>query len=78
MLFLNCLFFIYLKVQIKVLAAGVNPVDTYIRAGTAGRPPKLPYTPGSLNASIFLKKLKMNNNNSLNRYGLRWHYYKTG
>jgi NADPH:quinone reductase len=24
----------------------VNPVDTYIRAGTFGRSPTLPYTPG--------------------------------
>ena len=27
-------------------AAGVNPVDTYIRSGTYQRLPNLPYTPG--------------------------------
>lgn len=34
------------QIQIKIHAAGVNPVDTYIRAGTHSRQPKLPYTPG--------------------------------
>lgn len=33
------------EVVIKVHAIGVNPVDTYFRAGTAYKP-KLPYTPG--------------------------------
>ncbi len=27
-------------------AAGINPVDTYIRSGTYARRPNLPYTPG--------------------------------
>ncbi len=27
-------------------AAGVNPVETYIRAGTYAKLPALPYTPG--------------------------------
>ena len=31
----------------KVGAAGVNPVDTYIRAGNYAALPTLPYTPGS-------------------------------
>ena len=31
---------------IKVAAAGVNPVDTYVRAGTYTLKPDLPYTPG--------------------------------
>jgi NADPH2:quinone reductase len=31
---------------IRVGAAGVNPVDTYIRQGTYARLPELPYTPG--------------------------------
>jgi NADPH2:quinone reductase len=35
------------QVVIAVKAAGVNPVDTYIRGGTYARKPALPYTPGS-------------------------------
>lgn len=35
------------QVLIKVHACGVNPVDTYIRAGVYARKPTLPYTPGS-------------------------------
>jgi NADPH2:quinone reductase len=31
---------------VRVHAAGVNPVDTYIRSGTYARLPPLPYTPG--------------------------------
>ncbi len=31
---------------IKLYAAGVNPVDTYIRSGSYGSLPALPYTPG--------------------------------
>ncbi|MGA8232259.1 MAG: NADPH:quinone reductase [Candidatus Acidiferrales bacterium] len=34
------------QVVIRNHAAGVNPVDTYIRAGTYARKPSLPYTPG--------------------------------
>lgn len=34
------------EVLVRVAAAGVNPVDTYIRAGEYGRLPPLPYTPG--------------------------------
>lgn len=33
-------------VVVKIKAAGVNPVDTYIRAGTYAIKPQLPYTPG--------------------------------
>lgn len=36
-------------------AAGVNPVDTYIRAGKHNRRPTLPYTPGSDGAGIITK-----------------------
>lgn len=35
------------QVLIRVKAAGVNPVDTYIRSGTYARKPELPYTPGT-------------------------------
>jgi NADPH2:quinone reductase len=35
------------EVLVRVRAAGVNPVDTYIRAGAYARKPSLPYTPGS-------------------------------
>src|SRR5204863_35288 len=31
---------------VRVRAAGVNPVDTYIRSGTYAIKPALPYTPG--------------------------------
>jgi NADPH2:quinone reductase len=34
------------EVLVLVKAVGVNPVDTYIRAGTYPRLPELPYTPG--------------------------------
>lgn len=36
-----------LQVLIRVHACGVNPVETYIRAGAYARKPSLPYTPGS-------------------------------
>ncbi len=32
---------------VRVAAAGVNPVDTYIRSGTYTKLPPLPYVPGS-------------------------------
>jgi NADPH2:quinone reductase len=35
------------QVTIRVHAAGVNPVDTYIRAGAYARKPSLPYIPGT-------------------------------
>src|SRR5438128_701829 len=35
------------QVLIRVKAVGVNPVDTYIRAGVYPRKPNLPYTPGT-------------------------------
>ncbi|XP_069837548.1 quinone oxidoreductase-like [Dendropsophus ebraccatus] len=35
------------QVLIRVHACGINPVDTYIRAGVYARKPSLPYTPGT-------------------------------
>lgn len=35
------------QVLVRVKAAGVNPVDTYVRAGEHGYSPQLPYTPGA-------------------------------
>ena len=35
------------EIVVRVHAAGVNPVDAYIRTGTYARKPQLPYTPGS-------------------------------
>ena len=46
------LLFHLLKVLVKIGAAGVNPVDTYIRSGTYARKPALPYTPGSDGAGV--------------------------
>jgi len=34
------------KILIKVIAIGINPVETYLRAGTYRVLPKLPYIPG--------------------------------
>jgi NADPH:quinone reductase len=35
------------QVLLRVAAAGVNPVETYVRAGAYARLPTLPYTPGT-------------------------------
>jgi len=35
------------EVVVRVRAAGVNPVDAYVRAGAYARKPSLPYTPGT-------------------------------
>jgi NADPH:quinone reductase len=40
------------QVLVRIKAAGVNPVDTYIRSGTYARKPNLPYTPGADGAGV--------------------------
>ena len=40
------------EVLVRMHAVGVNPVETYIRAGTYARLPELPYTPGNDGAGV--------------------------
>jgi NADPH:quinone reductase len=40
------------QVLVRIHAAGVNPYDTYMRAGTYALKPPLPYTPGSDAAGV--------------------------
>ncbi|HEU5313651.1 MAG TPA: NADPH:quinone reductase, partial [Candidatus Udaeobacter sp.] len=40
------------EVVVRMHAIGVNPVETYIRAGTYARLPALPYTPGNDGAGV--------------------------
>ena len=40
------------QVLVKIGAAGVNPVDTYLRTGIHAHAPKLPYTPGKDAAGV--------------------------
>ena len=42
------------QILVQIRAAGVNPVETYIRAGVYPRKPALPYTPGSDGAGVVL------------------------
>ncbi len=43
------------QVVIRVHAAGVNPVEAYVRTGTYAFKPNLPYTPGADGAGVVLK-----------------------
>ena len=40
------------EILVKIEAAGVNPVDTYLRTGIHAHAPKLPYTPGKDGAGV--------------------------
>ena len=40
------------QVLVTVKAAGINPVDTYIRSGQYAKGPELPYTPGMDSAGV--------------------------
>src|SRR5947208_7857320 len=40
------------EVLVRMHAVGVNPVETYLRAGTYARLPELPYTPGNDGAGV--------------------------
>jgi len=43
------------QVLVRMHAIGINPVETYIRAGTYARLPELPYTPGNDGAGVVEK-----------------------
>lgn len=40
------------EVRVRIRAAGVNPVETYIRSGKYGQLPQLPHTPGNDGAGV--------------------------
>ena len=49
---LYCISCILLQVLVQIKAAGVNPVDTYIRSGVYPKLPTLPYIPGKDGSGI--------------------------
>ena len=40
------------QILVNIKAAGINPVDTYVRSGVYANKPELPYTPGKDAAGI--------------------------
>jgi NADPH2:quinone reductase len=40
------------EILVKIVASGVNPVDTYLRTGNHAHAPELPYTPGKDAAGV--------------------------
>src|SRR6187455_708893 len=40
------------QLRVRIHAVGVNPYDTYMRAGTYAIKPDLPYTPGADGAGV--------------------------
>lgn len=40
------------EVRVRLAAVGVNPVETYIRSGSYGQVPELPYVPGNDGAGV--------------------------
>lgn len=54
----NKILFTLIKVLVRVKASGVNPVDTYIRAGQYAILPELPYIPGREGAGIVEQVIK--------------------
>src|SRR4029453_3813512 len=42
------------QILVQIRAVGVNPLETYIRAGIYPRKPPLPYTPGTDGAGIIV------------------------
>jgi len=47
------------QVMVRVIVAGINPVETYIREGQYSRLPDLPYTPGT-DASGYVQQIGKN------------------
>jgi NADPH:quinone reductase len=43
------------QILVRLGAAGVNPVETYIRSGNYARLPELPYTPGNDGAGVVFR-----------------------